>query len=110
MWISREKTLKEELNEILKREEIHWRQKSREIWLKEGDKNTKFFHRTTTTNRCKKRITEIRKINGRMTQNTKEVNKEAIDFFESILNRDTQINRHIRDKILDSIPSVIDDE
>ena len=35
---------KGELEELIFREEVHWRQKVRVKWVKEGDCNSKFFH------------------------------------------------------------------
>ena len=32
-------------------EEVSWRQKSRTLWLKEGDNNTKFFHKMVNLHR-----------------------------------------------------------
>jgi hypothetical protein len=53
-----------EPNEWLKREEIKWCQKSRELWLKEGDRNSKFFHLSIVIRRRKNQIVEIQLDNG----------------------------------------------
>lgn len=45
--IEREVDLTAKLDKLLTREEDMWRQKSREIWLREGDKSTKYLHSIT---------------------------------------------------------------
>lgn len=64
--IQEEIMLQDELEEQLIRKEWLWKQKSRELWVKEGDRNTEFFHLSIVIRR-KNQINAIKlKVNGHM--------------------------------------------
>ena len=52
---------KRELEELILREEIYWRQKARVKWVKEGDCNSKFFHKVANGRRNRKYIKVLEK-------------------------------------------------
>ena len=68
MLTAEEQTLiKQALEEYKKwviMEETSWRQKSRELWLREGDKNTGYFHKMVNAHKRVNSLVKI-KINGR---------------------------------------------
>ena len=59
-----EASLSAKLNEWLEREELKWKQKSRELWLKDGDQNSNFFHLSTLVRRRRSQIADIKLEDG----------------------------------------------
>lgn len=43
--LEKKKVAQKDFNGLLLKEELYWRQRSRALWLKDGDKNTSFFHK-----------------------------------------------------------------
>ncbi|XP_059068653.1 uncharacterized protein LOC131027512 [Cryptomeria japonica] len=70
--------------EVLQREEIYWKQKSQENWLKAGDRNTKFFHSSVKARRSLNRILSLRLVDGTSTEDPNRISKEAVDFFGNL--------------------------
>ena len=57
--INAEIDLQKALHKALRREEQYWRIKARCLWLKEGDKNTSFFHKHAEAQKNYNSIREI---------------------------------------------------
>lgn len=53
-----------QMHEAYKKEEEFWSKKSRVIWLKKGDRNTKYFHSITSERRKRNIIDEIKTDEG----------------------------------------------
>uniref|UniRef100_A0A7N2L3I4 Reverse transcriptase n=1 Tax=Quercus lobata TaxID=97700 RepID=A0A7N2L3I4_QUELO len=68
-----EASLNLELDDWLTKEELRWKQKSRELWLKEGDRNSRFFHLSTLIRRRRNRISEIKLDDGSWINNRVDI-------------------------------------
>jgi hypothetical protein len=68
--------LRKRMDELLYREEIMELQRSRVLWLKEGDYNTKYFHRKAAGRAKKNKIKFLKKEDGQFTKNKADM--EAI--------------------------------
>ncbi|RVW29484.1 hypothetical protein CK203_093718 [Vitis vinifera] len=65
-------------------EEITWRQKSREVWLKEGDRNTGIFHKMVNAHRRRNNVDQIR-INGIWHSEENGINEAIVNAFRTLL-------------------------
>nr|GEW22651.1 reverse transcriptase [Tanacetum cinerariifolium] len=61
--------LKEEIKELLTRKEVMWKKRSRVQWLREGDKNTRYFHTHATSRNKRNRILKLKDEDGRWVDN-----------------------------------------
>ena len=73
--------LQGELEEWLRRNEMLCRQKSREMWLKNGDKNSKFFHLSTIIRRKQNSIDAIKDEGDSWLTCKKEIRRHIVEQF-----------------------------
>lgn len=103
----KEKELMARYNVILLKEEIFWKHKLRETWLKEGDSNTKFFHNSTNFKRSVNRISKIKNGEGLLVENPEQVSESLVQFYQNLLNSNATYNPEAQNEMLRAIPNLI---
>lgn len=72
-----------EFEEIAKFEEIAWRQRSRVLWLKHGDRNTKYFHKMANSHRRFNSIDTLES-NGEVICDSNGIKEEILPFYKKV--------------------------
>jgi hypothetical protein len=104
---AREVVLQEALQEQLRREEILWKLKSRELWLSCIDLNTKFFHASTACRRRYNSISCLVSADGSKIEGRKNIGAFLVDHFSFLF---TTTRPTFDNNFSDLVDCVITDE
>lgn len=77
-------------------EELDWYQKSRCQWLKWGDKNSKFFHTSTTIRRSRNRIESLRNDDGEWVLQQEGFKSLAWNYYKDLFEGATTVLPRLR--------------
>ncbi|CAN0918414.1 hypothetical protein LINGRAHAP2_LOCUS30848 [Linum grandiflorum] len=93
-------------------EERYWRQQGRNSWLREGDRNTAYFHRSVSASRKRKRI-DVLEVDGELLHDEQLKGQHAVAFYESLFSTEHTTlavdltHLHILPLITDSMNSAL---
>ncbi|XP_058746447.1 uncharacterized protein LOC131619359 [Vicia villosa] len=73
-----------EYNKILIREEIFWKQRAKMHWLRHGDSNSKFFHKSATLRKNFKKIDMLVDDTGAVARDQEGLCRIAISYFKDL--------------------------
>eukprot|EP00253_Pinus_taeda_P004365 PITA_04365 len=108
--INKEGAILGRLEERRKQEEIVWRQKSRIKWLREGERNTKFFHQAMIKHRQGNMILSIKNKNGERVVEQNEIEQVLMEHHKEIL-AEPQVDRmRAIQEICSVIPSLVTED
>lgn len=85
-----ERELQLHLTDIMEKEEKYWLQKSRITWLKEGDRNTKFFHLSTLIRRRRNKLEGLFDENNVWRKDKEDMMTIAVSYFQGLFSESGQ--------------------
>lgn len=82
----------QEIDEWLLRVEIMWKKRARIDWIREGDSNTKIFHRRASSRKSKNKIISLEDNEGRSCNDDESHEVFIIDCFKNIFKSEVNLS------------------
>lgn len=101
------KQIEGEIDELLAKEETMWKQRSRALWLQDGDRNTAYFHKVADGRNRRNQIKQIVDAAGMTHTKAKDVETVFRHFFEELF---TSQGENDMDDVLSAIETSVTPE
>ena len=76
--------LKKEINDLLSKEEKMWKQRSRALWLHEGDSNTRYFHSKASHRFRRNRIEALENHRGEKCEDENGIANILVESYQNL--------------------------
>jgi hypothetical protein len=98
--VLQERLIRDQLEELLHREEIMWSQKAKKHWDLNGDRNTKFFQAVVKNRRRRNRILQIKKDDTTWITNIDDIQQCFVDHYNQLFSEpQNHSTEHIHNQI-----------
>lgn len=82
--VNKEQLLRYKLEKLEEQKDIYWKQRAHVHWLKNGDRNTKFFHKQATERRRRSRIRRLVQEDGGMVTDGREIHTLITEYYKTL--------------------------
>ena len=107
---TRLKELNEELHSAYKAKEEFWKQRSRQLWLNLGDKNTGFFHATTKKRKALNKFSVLEGEDGVPVYKEEAITSTIESYFQTMFTPMDRNGFEIEAIISELIPTLVSEE
>lgn len=85
-FLEAELPVKEELHSLLEQEDLHWKQRAKENWLRYGNQNSKFFHACASQKHRRKQVEKIKDKEGRVCTSNEDIEVGFVLYYKDLFN------------------------
>ena len=99
--------LKKEISKLLVKEEQMWKQRSRALWLQEGDNNTKYFHSRASHRFRRNQIDVIKDSSGELCTDEEGISHILVSYYQYLF---TTSNLSKMEEVMVGVPCFVTEE